>query len=60
MSDIYAKSFKFGENGDRLYPLPIVTEEDNDSVLSVVNGELAKTPITDAEKYNILKEVKDG
>lgn len=49
MSDIYAKSFKFGEKGDRLYPLPIVTEEDNDSVLSVVNGEWVKTPITDAE-----------
>lgn len=49
MSDIYAKSFKFGENGDRLYPLPMVTEEDNDSVLSVVNGEWVKTPITDAE-----------
>jgi len=49
MSDVYAKSFKFGENGDRLYPLPLVTEEDNNSVLSVTNGEWVKTPIPDAE-----------
>ena len=47
--DIYAKTFKFGENGDVLHPLPIVTAADKNSVLSVVNGEWDKTPVVDAE-----------
>ena len=38
MADKELKSLNFG-SGDRYFPLPIVSEPDNDKIMMVVNGE---------------------
>lgn len=48
MADKQMKTLSFGGE-DIYYPLPIVTEEDNDKILAVVDGEWAVIEIANAE-----------
>ena len=49
MADKTLKSITFVEGGDVYYPLPKVTNADDDKILMVVNGVWAAAAITNAE-----------
>ena len=49
MADKIAKSFNWGD-GNRYFPLPIVSTDDNDKVLMVVDGEWDAVIIVNAEE----------
>ena len=48
MTDKELKSLNFG-NGDRYFPLPVVTTADNDKMLVVANGEWTAMEVANAE-----------
>lgn len=46
MADKQLKSLEFNQNGDKYYPLPLVTSENNGKILKVVNGKWTVSDLT--------------
>lgn len=56
MSKKQLNSIQFEENGDEYYPLPIVSTNDNNKVIAVINGAWA---VTDQPIESCLQSAKD-
>ena len=57
MADIFVKSFNSG--GDRYYPLPIVTAEQDGMVLKVVDGEWTPSTLRPLIEFVIISDSTD-